>query len=208
MTVPIHSLTDTWDDAGTTFTAIRMNVTDTASAAASRLLSLQIGGADRAYITKAGNAFLAGDIFLGGTTNYGVRFANNRSFLEAAGTAAFVTDGNSNSITPNGDFAWRITTALTASRDLRLRRDAPGILAQHNGANPQAYRIYNTFTDASNFERGFMRWAANVFEIGTAAAGTGTKRDIVLDGANRAAYSETPADIAAALVSHGLMAPE
>jgi hypothetical protein len=38
----IYDLTDTWNAGGTSFNAIKMNVTDTASAAASRLLTLQV----------------------------------------------------------------------------------------------------------------------------------------------------------------------
>src|SRR5262245_29849671 len=44
MTVPLYNLTDTWNDSGTVFTAIQMNVTNTASASGSKLLDLQVGG--------------------------------------------------------------------------------------------------------------------------------------------------------------------
>ena len=37
--------------------------------------------------------------------------------------------------------------------------------------------LYNLDTDASNYERGFLRWASNALEIGTEYAGTGTYRD-------------------------------
>jgi hypothetical protein len=56
--------------------------------------------------------------------------------------------------------------------------DAPNIFAQRNGTNPQTHRWYNTYTDASNYERGFARWNSNVFEVGTEAGGTGTARGI------------------------------
>jgi hypothetical protein len=50
----IYDLTDTWNAGGTTFNGIKMNVTDTASAAASRLVSLQVGGVERFSVDKAG----------------------------------------------------------------------------------------------------------------------------------------------------------
>jgi hypothetical protein len=53
----IFDLTDTWNAGGTTFTAIKMNATDTASAAASLLIDLQIGGTSRFNITKGGALF-------------------------------------------------------------------------------------------------------------------------------------------------------
>jgi len=46
----------------------------------------------------------------------------------------------------------------------------------------RAALLYNSYTDASNYERGFMRWDSNVLEVGTEAAGTGTLRDIRISG--------------------------
>ena len=48
-------MTDTWNDGLTTFTAIKMNVTDTASDAGSLLLDLKVGGVTKASIDKNGN---------------------------------------------------------------------------------------------------------------------------------------------------------
>jgi hypothetical protein len=61
----IYDLTDTWNAGGTTFNAIKMNVTDTASAAGSKLVTLQVGGAERFTVDKAGNASVAGTLTLG-----------------------------------------------------------------------------------------------------------------------------------------------
>jgi hypothetical protein len=85
---------------------------------------------------------------------------------------------------PSSFYAWASAAPAaanqTAGRDLILARDAAGTLAQRNGTNAQAFNLYNTFTDASNYERGFMKWNSNVLEIGTEAAGTGTNRSIRL----------------------------
>ena len=47
MTSYIYNMIDTWNDGATTFTAVKMNVTDTTSAAASLLMDLQVGGSSR-----------------------------------------------------------------------------------------------------------------------------------------------------------------
>ena len=52
----IYDLTDTWNAGGTTFTAVKMNVTDTASAAGSALFDLQVGGVSQFKVSKAGAA--------------------------------------------------------------------------------------------------------------------------------------------------------
>ena len=52
-------LTDTWTDAGITYDAIKMDVTDTLSAADSKLFNLQKAGISFYYIHKSGSMFMA-----------------------------------------------------------------------------------------------------------------------------------------------------
>ena len=53
--------------------------------------------------------------------------------------------------------------------------------------NAQAFNLYNTYTDASNYERGFMRFVSNVLQIGAEKLGTGTARALAFqtDGVTR-----------------------
>ena len=66
--------------------------------------------------------------------------------------------------------------------DVVLTRDAAGVLAQRNSTNAQTFNLYNTYTDASNYERGYLKWNANVLQLGTEAAGTGTSRRVTILG--------------------------
>jgi hypothetical protein len=50
----IYDLTDTWNNGGTSFNGIKINVTDTASAAGSKLLDLQINANSKLSISKTG----------------------------------------------------------------------------------------------------------------------------------------------------------
>jgi len=50
----IYNLTDTWNSGATIFTSVKMNVTDTASNAASLLMDLQVGAVSQFNIGKAG----------------------------------------------------------------------------------------------------------------------------------------------------------
>jgi hypothetical protein len=80
----------------------------------------------------------------------------------------------------------------TGSYDLLLLRDAANTLALRNSTNAQAFRVYNTFTDASNYERGFVQWSANEFQVGAEAAGTGTARATgIYQGATQIAQFST-----------------
>ena len=68
-----------------------------------------------------------------------------------------------------GSFEW---AAAYSGADLRLQRDAAGVLALKNGAVAQEFRIYNS-DSGGDYERGFLKWNSNVLEIGTDLPGGG-----------------------------------
>jgi hypothetical protein len=53
---PVIDATQTWNNAAISFTGIRLNVTDTASASVCMLLDLQIGGVSKVNVNKNGGA--------------------------------------------------------------------------------------------------------------------------------------------------------
>jgi hypothetical protein len=62
--------------------------------------------------------------------------------------------------------------------------EATNTLAVRNGTSAQAFRVYNTFTDASNYERGGIKWSSNECQVFTEVAGTGSIRSIGLASVN------------------------
>lgn len=74
----------TWNDAADTFTAIKANITDTASAAASLLIDLQVGGASKFKVEKDGDTTLAGNLTVTGGDITGVALVKvlNRDVVE------------------------------------------------------------------------------------------------------------------------------
>lgn len=83
----IFNLTDTWNSAPTVFTAVKMNVTDTASDANSLLFDYLVAGASKGKLDKSGNSTFSGTVTTGGNVNCG----NNLSLSTAAGTIYFGT---------------------------------------------------------------------------------------------------------------------
>jgi hypothetical protein len=73
-----------------------------------------------------------------------------------------------------------VTGGVTLGGDATLLRDAASVVAQRAGTTAQAARVYNTYTDASNYERAVMRWTSNIFEVGVEALGTGVQRALRL----------------------------
>ena len=98
-------------------------------------------------------------------------------FYVSAGSANALAMQNANGVfrvSDSGSFQFHSgSNVLSGSPDVILARDAANTLALRNGANAQAFNIYNTFTDATDFERGFLKWDTNVFTIGTDAGGSG-----------------------------------
>jgi hypothetical protein len=173
---PVLSATQTWNNAGVIFTGWRLNVTDTASAAASLLMDLRVGGVSR--------------FFVGKDSSFSYRAASNQ---EVAWDGRYLRLARNTSVTPSftfdAGFGYTINLASptsinwTASNsdaapDLSILRDAADTLAQRRGANPQTFRIYRTFTDASNYERANIGWVGSNFDITTEQAGTGAGRNI------------------------------
>lgn len=66
--------------------------------------------------------------------------------------------------------------AQMSSVDLSFYRDGPGQLAQRDGLNPQALHIYNTYTSDTDYERGFVGFTSNRFEVRPEVAGSGATR--------------------------------
>ena len=58
--------------------------------------------------------------------------------------------------------------------DTYLFRDAANTLALRNGTNAQAFNVYQSFTDASNYTRGKLSAASSIVGLTAESAGTGS----------------------------------
>ncbi len=156
---PVLDMTQTWNNVATTFTGLKLNVTDTASASGSLLMDLQVGGVSKANLRKDGALYLANSLSASGDVLSG-------GFIRAMLNTSQITIGGTS--------------------DIVLARDAANVLALRNGTASQAFNVYNTYTDASNYERGYSRWNAGVFEFGMETAGTGTTKHTRINRASGA----------------------
>lgn len=89
----------------------------------------------------------------------------------------------------------QITTTLTQEQ---LWAPQTGIVEQRYTTAAQSYRLYNTYTSATNFERLNLRWSSNEFILDAeAGSGGGTLRGIKIGGATTSLlgfYGATPVD--------------
>ena len=190
----IFNMLDLWDNAGTTYTSIKMNATNTASASGTLLMDLQVGGTSQFSVSKAGVVTLLGNAIAASSANI---LANSYRTGSGVAEVAIGYYGSGVWMGSNSQLGWGSSGA--SALDTILVRDAANTLAQRNGTNAQAFRLYNTYTDASNYERGKFTWSSNVLQIGTEKAGTGTARALELqtDGTTRLTISTTGVVVAA-----------
>jgi hypothetical protein len=156
----ILNLEQTWNTSGTP-TAIKLNVTNTASNAASNLMDLQVGAVSMFKVNKDGAVSLnsldkpLGTLLINSTSVAGATIYGNTRIQAGS---------------------------LNFNANLYLYPDDANILAQRNSINPQAFRLYNTYTSSTNFERLNLRWDTNVVKIGTEKGSAGgTARDLVFE---------------------------
>lgn len=70
---------------------------------------------------------------------------------------------------------------IGSASDVALFRDAGNALAIRRSTNAQTFRVYNTYSSSTNYERGIVSWDTNVFVLGTEkGSGGGTARALAL----------------------------
>ena len=191
----LMDLSGTWNTSGTP-TLIKANVTDTASNANSLLMDLQVGGTSRFTVAKTGQMIATPGGLLGGVnTRPGLSFVGSGStgfdydtirlacaFVYA--TAITVGFGSTGiSAAANCGLSWSNNNDALGSPDLFILRDSANTLAQRNSTNAQTYRIYNTYTSATSYERARLEWASNVFILGPESGSAGgSVREMSLRG--------------------------
>ncbi len=178
------TLSTTWSTSGT---GIGVNA---ASGFAGNLVDLQVNGTSQWRLGASNNRIT-------GANNY-IELRNAAIDLSSYATAAndiFLVLNN------------RLSFGAGANQQTcTLQREANDQLALLRGTNAQTFRVYNTYTNDSNYERGFLRWSSNVFEVGPEAAGTGTTRPMRITAAtlklpNLPTYADNAAATTGGLVA-------
>lgn len=151
VSTPILDLSQTFNAGAVTFTAFRQNVTDTASAAASLLQDLQVGGTSKFKVQKNGLVTAngpAGDITFANNIGTTIGWGRNGS----VGHLQFF--GGSTATDGNGDFGISNTAITTKSGS---------VVGWTN----------STLNGASNSaDTAFSRISAGVVGVGTGSAGS------------------------------------
>lgn len=167
--------------AGGHFLAYADNTYDIGASGANRPRNVYVAGK---LITAAGTKTAQAIVF---NATYGMYSrAGTMLCLSDSSTEYYSYSTSGLLIRSNLVLSWSSGDPDAAGGDISLLRDAAGVLAQRNGTSAQTVRVYNTYTNASNYERAVIDWqtSANILRIGTEAAGTGTVRNVQFVGGN------------------------
>jgi len=186
------------EPTGTTSTAWSTNGTglgvNAPSGFVGRLLDLQVNGTSRLNLAFSGtspNLIVDADgaasptIYLRNGSSPSIIKCNSNGFDFLNASNVFLAHLSTAGYFVNKTYALGFagSTGGVGTPDALFFRDDAGIIAQRNSTNAQTFRVYNTYTDASNYERGFLQWNSGVFEIGTEGAGTGSEQPVRITAA-------------------------
>jgi hypothetical protein len=138
------------------------------------LLDLQVNGSS---LFKVGATGTSSTSFLlqSGSSSAWIPATGAWALGGSSGSPGLVVEGAlGTGLTSSAVLWWgSSTTGLYSSRDVVLARDAANTLAQRNAANAQTFRVYGTFTDASNHVRASLSSTSTAVTLAAETAGTG-----------------------------------
>lgn len=161
---PGVEITQTWNNAAVTFTASKVNVTNTASAGGSLLADWQVGGTSKMRL-EVGGMFRFSECLSEAGIYCGADISMGNSSVGA--------DNQGLAIRSDYGIKWSEDTTRYGTKDLMVFRDAAGVLAQRNGTNAQTHRVYGTYTDSSNYVRASLASSSTAVTLAAETAGTG-----------------------------------
>ncbi|HVL65729.1 MAG TPA: hypothetical protein VM364_00575 [Vicinamibacterales bacterium] len=150
------------------------NSTNTGWYRASNQVNLAMSGVNALLIENGGS----------GSTWTQFRSGTSYLYLGSGGATQLTLTSGSVQIASASNLSWGTPGG---SSDLTVVRDAADTLALRRGANAQTFRLYGTFTDASNYERLHAGWDGDRFSVMVQQAGTGTARAMRFGTAGNAA---------------------
>lgn len=210
---PVQSFTQTWNAGAVAFTGWKINITNTASAAASKPFDVQVGGAT-VFSVRVDGALA--------TNNYGLLYTGgylvptDTAFSNAANLRAgsigfstkmfFGADGATSgpgfigSLNETGGLAFLNSTntayaplavstlaiygtGTAVTSRVLLEVPAGGILEQRRGKATQEKRLYRSYNDASNYSRLAQRFNTTTAVIHAEGAGTGSDGSVAFNDA-------------------------
>jgi len=131
------STTLNWNNAATTFTGLKLNVTNTASAAGSKLLDLQVGGTSAVQVTDNKIQYSSSVVAL--YTGTGAGGSVDIAGVGSLDTVPLRVFYNLITIANRAKVGFTTGTSINTGVDVALSRDSAGVLAITDGSTGTGY---------------------------------------------------------------------
>lgn len=151
-----------------------------------------MGGASKFKVTKNGNVEIVQTgapstsnpilKLLSADLNRGLRFfsVGSGTYLKDQSWGSSLCIGSNVELDSANNVSLKGAFISIAADDVRFYRDAAQTLAQRNGTNAQTFRVYGTYTDASNYRRLTQTMSTGgVAQIKPEGAGTGASGNVL-----------------------------
>lgn len=167
---PTGTTSTAWSTSGT---GLGVNA---ASGFAGRLLDLQVNGTSRFIVTDQVCTISLPSVL---NATFQLTFGGG-SWFACDHNIQAIQIGRSTQFGAGVNLQLSSTSSLTwgngnpGTIDLFLTRDTTNTLAQRNGTNAQTFRVYNTFTSATDFELGKAGWERSTSDATTNGFISGT----------------------------------
>lgn len=181
----VPDLVAAWNNVATTFDGIKLDVTDTASAAGSKLIDLQVGSVTKFNVTKAGNVTAAGTLSVTGAATLSSTLAVT-STSTLTGAVTFKSSAKSDSATAGIGYATgaggTVTQATSRTTGVTLDKICgeitlvAGTIAGHEA---DEFVLTNSTIAANdvvivNIKSGLAAGTAKYYRVGVTAVGAGS----------------------------------
>lgn len=206
---PALNITQTWNAGAVTFTGLKFNVTDTASAVSSLLIDLQANGASNFKVRRGGGgnrtAVTVTDPAQGSFTFGLTGNANEMNVSGTVSCAANLSWGNGWYTLGGAGGSGVTSTWSTLNGNIALIPGTTNIVEQRNGTNAQTFNLGCTYTSSTSYEYLSLSCQSSVGHIGmTKGSGGGTARVLQIDyGGTTTSALTIPAAITGAVVIAG-----
>jgi len=183
---PILDLSQTWNSGASTFQAVKVNVTNTASSSSSKLLDLQIAGTSRFGVSPAGNLTITAGTVTAQAPIIDLTQTWNNGAVTFSGLKMNITNTSSAQASLYADFQLGGTSQVQIRRDNGEGGGQPGIFMK---GDVNFYGVYALGTSAILGGPGAIKVAAKDIDNGLA----GTPAALIVGAAMAIGWSSVSA---------------
>ena len=173
---PVLSATQTWNNAGVTFSGWKLNITNTASAAASTLIDLQVGAASKFNVDRSGILYIGG-----GNVGLKINGGNSPTFGNVSANYYVFGSNIPMQVTSSGGYGISSNASIAdaAANDVIWTRSAAGVW-QAGDANSAAPVAQTLRAQGSRADIDTNVGGANYTVTSGNGTGTGTISSLIL----------------------------